>query len=72
MKIESKDFTMGEEVVCPQCKDKNTYQYDTDEKEFSYDGTGHINTDHACRDCGKRFRTYTNFTYIITAQSTSD
>lgn len=71
MKIKPEDFEMGNGIKCPQCSGYNTYQYDIDEEEFSYDGTCHVHTDHCCKDCDKRFRLYTKFNYQITEQYTS-
>lgn len=68
--IKTNDLTV-EEVPCPKCGSENTYTYNTDECEFRYDTTGHVNLDHACNNCSHRFRSYTNFTYQVTSQSTS-
>lgn len=54
------------DVPCKHCGSTNTYQYDTDEKEFSYDGTGHYYVDYACESCKERFRVYFDFKYKIT------
>lgn len=59
-----------EEVPCPECGSENTYTYDTDECEFSYDNTGHVNMDHCCKSCEHRFRSYTDFIYQVISQST--
>ena len=53
-------------MVCPECKSTNTYEYDTDETEFLFDGTGHYYVDSHCKDCGKNFRLYTEFEYTVT------
>lgn len=53
-------------AVCPKCGSYNTYLYDEDETEFSYDGTGHYYVDYMCKDCGESFRIYVNFKYEIT------
>lgn len=54
------------DIPCKYCGSENTYQYDTDECDFSYDGTGHYYVDCKCKDCGKRFRVYFEFEYKIT------
>ena len=35
--------------ICPKCGSDNWYQYDTDEIEFSFDGTGHYYIDCHCK-----------------------
>lgn len=57
-------------MICPNCQSKNCYEYNTDEIEFSYDGTGHYFTDCHCKDCNDDFRLYTEFTYNITKSHT--
>ena len=52
-------------AVCSKCGSNNTYQCDTDETEFSYDGTGHYYVDYKCKDCRKTFRVYIGFKYEI-------
>lgn len=54
------------DVPCKKCGSENTYQFDTDETEFSYDGTGHYYVDYKCKDCGESFRVYFDFKYEIT------
>ena len=70
-KISPEDFDLGEGVKCPNCGSYNTYQWDTDECDFSFDGTGHYYTKHNCKDCDKRFGLNTKFKYQITEQYTS-
>jgi hypothetical protein len=60
-----------ESVKCPQCGGDNHYIYNKDELQFDY-GEGWVNYDHACKDCGRHFRSYTKFIFVITDQSTSN
>lgn len=53
-------------AICPKCDSNNTYLYDTDETDFSYDGTGNYIVDYACKNCDERFRIYIDFKYEIT------
>lgn len=54
------------DVPCKHCGSENTYQYDTDETEFSDDGSGHYHVDYHCKDCNENFRVYFDFEYKIT------
>ena len=65
----NKKITIADVLDCPNCGSPNTYEYSTDEIEFSFDGTGQYNTDCRCKDCGISFRTYINFSYNITSFS---
>lgn len=53
------------DIVCPFCKSDNWYQYDTDEHEFSADGTGHYRFDIHCNDCDGHSRVSFKFSYEI-------
>ena len=59
--------TICDVLDCPSCKSGNTTEYNTDEFELSYDGTGHYFVDCKCNDCGEMFRRYINFKYHITS-----
>ena len=61
MKIESINFTMDNEIECPDCHKTNTYKYDSDTTTFNH-GRGVVNTTHHCKDCDSSFRLHTNFT----------
>jgi len=54
------------DIPCKFCKSDDTYTYDTDETEFSYDGTGHYYADYHCKSCSKDFRVLFDFKYEIT------
>lgn len=58
--------TIDDVMICPDCKSDNCYSYDTDEVEFSYDGTGHYYVNCQCRECKNTFRLYAKFKYEIT------
>ena len=58
--------TIGDVMICPYCKSDNCYHYDTDEIEFSEEGTGHYFIDCHCKDCDHTFRLRTFFKYTIT------
>ncbi len=66
-----KDLVGGSitDVPCKYCGSNSTYQYNTDEAEFSYDGTGHYYVDYDCKDCNSAFRVYFGFEYEITRAS---
>ena len=71
MKNITKDITkeIGEhitDVPCKHCGSERTYQFNVDEAELSYDGTGHYYADYRCSSCGKTFRIYFDFEYKIT------
>lgn len=59
--------TVDDIMVCPACGSDNCYSYDTDEVEFSGDGTGHYFADCCCKDCDKHFRAYMYFKYQVTS-----
>lgn len=63
------DATILDALDCPECGSDNTYEYNTDEIEFSYDGTGHYYVDCQCKDCKNSFRRYIHFKYQITSYS---
>ena len=59
--------TLGDCMICPNCKSENTYQYDTDEHELEEcSNKGHFFIDCHCKDCNKKFRAYVHFEYKIT------
>lgn len=60
-----------ESVKCPKCGGDNHYIFDCDEKQFHYDGTGHVVFDHHCNTCQKTFRSCTRFKYEIVSQTAS-
>jgi hypothetical protein len=66
----SNQKAVDEVMICPNCKGNNCHQYDTDETEFSYDGTGHYYIDCTCDDCGKSFRLCIQFVYSVTEAHT--
>lgn len=57
-----------ESMKCPKCAGDNHYINNCDEKQFDYDGTGHVIFDHTCEFCGETFRSYTRFKYEIIEQ----
>lgn len=63
------DTTIGDIMYCPKCDSDDTYEYDTDEIEFSYDGTGHYFVDCTCNNCKHTFRRYIHFKYQIISYS---
>lgn len=55
--------------TCPKCGNSdNWYQYDTDEIEFSFDGTGHYYINCHCNNCNNRWRQCYEFKYVITKE----
>ena len=52
--------------TCPKCGSDDWYHYNTDEIEFSYDGTGHYYIDCHCNNCNNGWRQYYKFKYIVT------
>lgn len=54
--------------TCPKCGSNNWYSYNTDEIEFSFDGTGHYYIDCECKDCYNDWRQYYKFKYVITKE----
>lgn len=54
--------------TCPRCGSDNWYCYNTDEIEFSVDGTGHYNIDCHCSNCNNEWRQYYKFKYAITEE----
>ncbi len=63
-------MTISDVMICPECKSDNTYEYDTDEIEFNWDGTGHYCVYCQCKECGKRFKLCMNFNYLVTESYT--
>lgn len=66
--IES-DSTVADVMECRYCGSEDTYEYNTDEVEFGYNGTGHYYADCHCNDCGRDFRRYINFKYTVESYS---
>ena len=58
--------TIDDVMICPNCKSDNCYHYNTDEIEFSNEGTGHYFIDCQCIDCNHCFRLRAFFKYTIT------
>lgn len=56
------------DVSCPKCGSYDWYQYNTDEIEFSADGTGHYYIDCYCEDCKNNWRQYYEFEYAVTRE----
>jgi len=63
-----KEIIMGD-VICPNCGSEDCYSYNTDDEEFSCDGTGYTNVDYQCRGCNTYFRAYYEFKFEITSLS---
>lgn len=42
--------------TCPKCGNDNWYLYDTNETEFSSNGTGHYYINCHCNNCGNEWR----------------
>lgn len=57
-----------DDIKCPYCEENNCYIFDTDECEFSFDGTGHYIVDVSCPHCKKNHRHYYYFKYVITEE----
>lgn len=57
------------DIKCEKCGAEACYIYNTDEIEFSYDGTGHYYADCHCRRCDHDFRKYYSFKYEVTADN---
>ena len=61
--------TIADIMDCPKCGSGNTYEYNTDEIEFGYDGTGHYYVDCACADCKHNWRLRMYFKYDVTSEN---
>lgn len=58
--------------VCPKCGSDDWYQYDTDETEFSSDGTGHYYIGCHCCNCNNEWRQYYKFIYNVIEEWNSE
>ena len=57
-----------DDFTCPQCGSNDCYQYDTDETDFCFDGTGHYYIACHCKNCENDFMQYYEFKYVITKE----
>ena len=57
-----------DEFICPKCDNDDCYPYDTDEIDFSSDGTGHYYVYCYCKNCDRNFKQCYEFKYEITKE----
>ena len=57
-----------DEFICPKCGSNDCYSYETDEIDFSSDGTGDYYVYCHCRNCDRGFKQCYEFKYEITKE----
>jgi len=57
-----------DEFICPKCGSDSCYLYDTDEIDFSSNGTGHYYIYCHCKNCDRVFKQCYEFKYEITKE----
>lgn len=67
MKMIGKKITIDDVMICPNCQnDSESYEFNTDEIEFTECGTGHYYTYCRCKNCGETYKLCAEFEYNIT------